>query len=265
MLGRPTHKLGAFGNSLAICLERYLNAQADPRNVASMTVGNVAFHASANDLCALPWRSQWIGEGAIGVHVDRALLTSILELRYGAARAPRSNAPEEPATVLETSTELRLAKRLATDLPLVFARAIPTASLQPAATTAPSTSRFQPELFATFDVTNAAHRVIGRIAFAVEETWRNHLFDHLWAMNRRAKVVKREDAMLASRLKIPLTAQLLEMELPFGDVLGLHAGSVLPIRWRSSARVLTNGSPLFSATVAEHDGKLCLIDLTDLG
>lgn len=264
MLGRPTHRLEAFGNALARCVERYLDAQTDLRKGTSMTVGNVAFHSSAEDLYALPWRSQWIGEGAIGVHVDRLLLGSLLELRYGATLTRPTNTPEA-ADVPETATELRLAKRLATDLALVFARNIPTTSSQPAVIAVPPVARFQPELFVTFDVTDAARRVIGRIAFAVEETWQHHLFDHLCAMNRRTNVVKREEVSLASRLKIKLTAQLLEMELPFGAILELRPGSVLPIRWHSPARILTNDSPLFSATVVEHDGKLCLIDFTDLG
>lgn len=264
MLGRPTHRLEAFGNALARCLERYLDAQTDLRKGVTMTVSDVAFHSAAEDLSALPWRSQWIGEGAIGVHVDRTLLTLLLEMRYGASVQARPiNAPEALVT-LETATEQRLAKRLATDFAFVFARAIPTEPLQPAVTAAPPAAQFQPELFVTFDVADTERRV-GRIAFALEETWQHRLFAHLCAMNRRAKMVKREEASLASRLKIKLTAQLLEMELPFGDVLRLRVGSVLPIRWHSSALVLTNGNPLFSATVAESDGKICLIDLTDLG
>jgi flagellar motor switch protein FliM len=51
--------------------------------------------------------------------------------------------------------------------------------------------------------------------------------------------------------------------VPLGSLLDLKVGTILPISL-GVASVQIDNSPLFSAQVAEHKGKLCLTSFEDL-
>jgi flagellar motor switch protein FliM len=59
------------------------------------------------------------------------------------------------------------------------------------------------------------------------------------------------------RLGLTLTARLLQQEMPLGRLLDLRPGEVLPVRL-GATDVLIDDARLFTATVAERQGKLCL-------
>ncbi|CAG9246897.1 FliMN_C domain-containing protein [Burkholderia diffusa] len=285
MLGRPTHRLDAFGDTLAHRIEGVFDAHAERRQGVALTIRRVSFRSDAGALSTLPWRYERLDEGEIGIHVDRAVLLALLEQRYGPAVMPVAVAPSTaenptdpadahdpaplPATPLDdlpapdsppapaTSTEQRLAQRFARDLALACARSIPSARA-PDESAPPDASR--PRLFVMCDVADAARRELGQIALALDDAWQRRLFDHLATSMRRTTPAGCQDAPLATRLRLKLTAQLIDVEVPFGDVLRLRAGCLLPVRLHSPARVLVAGARLFSATISEHDGKLCLND-----
>jgi len=69
-------------------------------------------------------------------------------------------------------------------------------------------------------------------------------------------------AELPRQLTLTLKARLLEQTLPLGELLDLRPGTVLPVRLKAT-EVLVDGSRLFTAAVAEHQGKLCLTSFAD--
>jgi flagellar motor switch protein FliM len=294
MLGRPTHLLEGFGEVLTQRLDAFFEARMGRRRGTRLTVRRVSFVSHATDLSALPWRQETFGRAAIGIHLERALLLTLLELRYGPATttateraadateraadatepspadgesdteapADQTSAPSAPAPSRETSTERRLGARLAAELARALSAAIPhdepTDPPDSAADTDTPVPLHDPRLFAVCTVADARDQAIGEIHFALDDTWQQRLFRHLTATQRRPATVKRQHPPLSTQLRLKLTAQLMEIDVPFGDVLRLRPGVVLPVRLHASARVLANDTPLFTARVAECNGKLCL-------
>lgn len=282
MLGRPTHLLDGFGATLRQYLDQFFTTSLGRRHGVAVAVRNVSFASHVPELEARPWRRETVDRAAIGVHIERALLLLLLELRYGPAISPvmppaapadagdtplasdgeTASAPPTPAEtaathappIPETTTERRLAERLAAELARTVARAIPfdaPASEPPA----PSSGA---HLFAICSIEGAASRTVGEICFALDPVWQQRLFDHLKSSMSRARSVKRERPSPSTQLRLKLTAQLVEMSVPFGDVLRLRPGTVLPVRLHTPARVMTHDAQLFTASIAEHNGKLCL-------
>ncbi|KWH08515.1 hypothetical protein WT59_22040 [Burkholderia territorii] len=291
MLGRPTHLLDAFGATLGQSLAQFFETHVGRLRGTALNVRNVSIETRAADMRALPWRRRLIGGATIAIHLERALLLTLLELRYGPpaapAVAPRENdaattdetsladAPvTEPPTaaapagsaspptvaVSETSTERRLAQKLATDLAETMAACIvPLSTLDDAKASVDTDTHPHPlELFVSCEIEDSARGAVGMIGFALDAVWQQRLFAHLKSTMSRGAGIARNGTPLASQLRIRLTAQLMETEVPFGDLLRLRPGSILPVRLHAAARVLASGTQVFSATIAEHDGKLCL-------
>ncbi|WP_144007017.1 FliM/FliN family flagellar motor switch protein, partial [Pelomonas sp. KK5] len=61
---------------------------------------------------------------------------------------------------------------------------------------------------------------------------------------------------------LKLVARLLETELPLGELMALQPGAVIPVSL-GATEVLVDGERLFTASVAEHQGKLCLTSFAD--
>lgn len=153
MLGRPTHLLDGFGATLRQYLDQFFTTSLGRRHGVAVAVRNVSFASHVPELEARPWRRETVDRAAIGVHIERALLLLLLELRYGPAISPvmppaapadagdtppasdgeTASAPPTPAEtaathappIPETTTERRLAERLAAELARTVARAIP--------------------------------------------------------------------------------------------------------------------------------------------
>src|SRR5690606_20048729 len=98
----------------------------------------------------------------------------------------------------------------------------------------------------------------------ISEVWMTRLLQALTPNRDRS----RQKQMTASkpfpaRLQLTLRARLLEKEVSLGTLLDLRPGDVLPISL-GDADVLIDDSRLFTASVAEHHGKLCLTSLADV-
>lgn len=291
MLGRPTHLLDRFGATLKQHLDQFFATSLGRRHGVAVAVRNVSFASHAPELESRPWRRETADRAAIGVHIERALLLTLLELRYGPAMPPvtppaaaaaeagdaqpagdgdgeTASAPSTPieATaadappIPETTTERRLAERLAGELARTVARAIPFDARPDGETPPPPDGGHarRTHLFAICTIEGAASRTVGEICFALDPVWQQRLFDHLKSSMSRARSVRRERSLPSTRLRLKLTAQLMEMSVPFGDVLRLRPGTVLPVRLHAPARVMTHDAQLFTASIAEHNGKLCL-------
>ena len=68
---------------------------------------------------------------------------------------------------------------------------------------------------------------------------------------------------LSSRLQLRLQARLLSRRLTLGEVFDLRPGSVIPVSLQGTD-VLVKDVRLFTATVAEHKGKLWLTAFNDI-
>ncbi|NDV12803.1 FliM/FliN family flagellar motor switch protein [Crenobacter caeni] len=91
-------------------------------------------------------------------------------------------------------------------------------------------------------------------------------FERLLAVlgeQREKRLPATTDAAFASRLRVELNARLVDKRLPLSDVLALTVGSVLPVKLAARADVQVRERRVFTATVAEHHGRLCLTAFTE--
>ncbi|WP_431287147.1 FliM/FliN family flagellar motor switch protein [Roseateles chitinivorans] len=100
------------------------------------------------------------------------------------------------------------------------------------------------------------------ISLALAGAYLLPLLRQLSARQRPSRTAAQQQP-LDRRLALTLQARLLERELDLGAVLDLRPGTLIPIRL-ADATVMVEGSPLMSAAVAEHQGKLCLTSFQDL-
>ncbi len=96
MLGRPTHLLDGFGATLRQYLDQFFTTSLGRRHGVAVAVRNVSFASHVPELEARPWRRETVDRAAIGVHIERALLLLLLELRYGPAISPVMPPPLRP-------------------------------------------------------------------------------------------------------------------------------------------------------------------------
>ncbi|AIO69612.1 surface presentation of antigens family protein [Burkholderia oklahomensis] len=317
MLGRPTHLLDAFGVELGHRLTHFLETCVSRCNGSSLKIGRVTFTTHAPAVESWAWQRQSMDGAVIGVHLERGLLLTLLDLRYGRCGTPatrganRALASADPpsadggdasanerdaddalsrpdianvadaetashsgtaeasvgnaeaasiAEAAETATERRFARKIATNLVRVTTHCIDPAAMRADDAPIPRAAAHSrhPVLFVACDVEDALRRTVGKIQFALDEGWQQRLFAGLTAGQRRGAPARKQPRPLAGALRIRLTAQLMERRIPFGDLLHLKPGSVLPVRLHANARVLAGDSQLYSASIVEHNGKLCL-------
>ncbi len=68
---------------------------------------------------------------------------------------------------------------------------------------------------------------------------------------------------LPARLQLTMNARLIEKPIDLGTLLDLRVGDVIPVTV-ASTDVLIGDSRLFTASLAEHKGKLCLTCFEDV-
>jgi flagellar motor switch protein FliM len=107
--------------------------------------------------------------------------------------------------------------------------------------------------------------VQGALWFLLDAACVERLLTSLSASRARATAQKSAATVqpLPARLQFTLTARLLDTEIPLGVLLDTHIGDVIPIRLKG-ADVLIGSSRLFTASVAENRGKLCLTSFEDV-
>jgi flagellar motor switch protein FliM len=270
-LGRPVHLLhhfvGPFRDDLAEVFRTTLNR----RYRASFAVGEV----SLDRLSAVPERCRWRSHadqlGRIGFAIERQLLLCILDYRYGAS-APSgvSIAGQTCSEPRETATEERLAAMLGRQLVGALAERIEwlpaMAASQPCQHVFTETPATPPRagIWAIRAIVSEASRgVEGALWFTLDEAWMQRLLTRLTPSREPAAGRPGRAAPLASQLQLTLTARLLEKEVPLGQLLDMRVGDLIPVRL-GLTDVLVDDSRIFTARVAEHQGKLCLTAFTNV-
>src|SRR5665647_3687250 len=113
LLGRPIHLLPIFAAQLRDDLEHALRLPMNRRYWGGFQVGEVRFSRTDCGDSTVRWLRVAAPAGEIGLALERSLLLSVLNFRYGRDEAA---VPEDQSTVRVTATEERLAVTLARQL-----------------------------------------------------------------------------------------------------------------------------------------------------
>ena len=261
-LGRPTHLLGHFSATVQERLARFVEARLNPRYGTSFELGPVAF--STRD-AALPLAELPGGAPAtvgIAVALERAVLLRILECRYGRHGVEHTQDESKPVKRTATASERRIAAHLGTELRELLAACIGREDT-PSATAPGAPHRAQTDLRFSCRIDDTTLGEIGSLHFTLDARWQARVFAQLSSARSRAKP---RDAQtdLQARLPVKLAVRLMETGMPLDDLLKLDKGSVIPVQLGARAQVLAGATPLFTAQVAEDNGRLCLTAFEDM-
>lgn len=265
-LGRPIHLLDGFVDALKADLADHFQQDLNRRYGASFEVGTVSLVRGVPPDARIPrLLVHTDDEGSLGVALARSLLLGVMGYRYGDGAAT----PVPGAAARETVTEERLAAHLGGRLVRLLAARIdagnvPTfpraveASARPLEFTPMAPARASAGTWSIrAAIREAAHGIDGALWFTLDPASMRRLLRRLAPVRDKPVEPVQRALPLAMRLRLTLTAQLLRKELPLGELMDLRAGDVIPISL-GATDVLIDDSRLFTATVAEQKGKLCL-------
>lgn len=266
-LGRPVHMLRAFSERVQEGLSELFRSRLNRRYHADFQVEQVFIDAAGKVAPNGRWLAYGKPFGRIACAIDRSLVLSALAYRYGLKGGEGASAAA-PENVPETASEERLAARLG--LQLVESLAATVVAEHPSALDAEigdfslvgPTPPPRSACLIRAVIKESTHGVEGRVMLALDDAWLDLLLRKLAPMQRRRALVSGAGAPLGSRLHLRLVARLLQKDMPLGDLLSIKVGDVIPVSLRATD-VLIDDSRLFTATVAEHKGKLCLTSFED--
>lgn len=273
-MGRPVHLLGGFANQLRDDFTDFFRSRINRRYKASFQIDAISFVAAPAD--SQRWLSYAANDGRILFAVDRPLLLCLLRYRYGSPMPEISavNDSATPAQALtidepETATEERLGTMLGQQLAELAVRRIETTQRSRAKTPAAVTfteaalqGDNDGEWLLRLAISETRCNVSGNLMLKISAAWMNRLLQAL-APSRDRQKKSTATKPFPARLQLTLRARMLEKEVSLGTLLDLRVGDVLPISV-GDADVLIGDSHLFTASVAEHHGKLCLTSLADV-
>ena len=278
LLGRPVHLLPIFAAQLRDDLMQSMRLNMNRRYWGGFQVEDVQFSRIDG---ANTHNSRWLSfaapAGQIAFSLERKVLLSVLNYRYGSGAKSDSVPEVDEASVRVTATEERLAVVLGQQLAGTLAGRIE-ANLPPGGKPLADddgaavedygfkpTTGAQPAKGAWVIVVTLAGATsgvtAGRFWFALDK--------HLMAGVLRGLLRDRDGAKkrkpagpLAQRLHLGLTGRLASKEVMLGSLYDLQVGDIIPISLHR-ADVLLEDSRLFTAAVTEHKGKLCLTSFED--
>ncbi|MCW7536516.1 FliM/FliN family flagellar motor C-terminal domain-containing protein [Aquabacterium sp. A7-Y] len=263
-LGRPVHRLDRFTRRWREDLGQQLRDGLNRRWRTAFEIGEVSLQQRLAPADAGRWMAFTSAAGRIACAIERPLLLALLARRYGAPVAT-------PAAVPETATEERLAAQLAQQFAEALAGRIEAgctedapdtpgpAALQRAGLQVPRTAGWTLQA----RVLEPALDIDTSLWFTLDAAWMDRLLAGLAPARPRATERSEPARPLSQQLRLTLTARLLEKELPLGELLALRVGDLIPVRL-GPTEVLVDDTQLFTATVAEHQGKLCLTAFSDV-
>lgn len=266
-LGRPIHLLRPFAAQLQDDLADAFRTRLNRRYRAAFQVEEVSIDATGRTLPAGRWIGYGGPAGRIGCAIDRTLVLSALAYRYGLKDCAPGESSEPPP---ETATEERLAAMLGLQFASTLAARIE-AGLHPGPDEAPASPELgvigptwmqRPACLLSATIRETIHGVEGRLHLALDDAWMSRLLGKLAPLQRKRRHGATHSSPLATRLHFRLGARLLQKDLTLGELLAIKVGDVIPVSLRA-ADVLIDDSRLFTATVAEHKGKLCLTSFED--
>lgn len=276
LLGRPVHLLQHFAERLKADLTEVFIGSLNRRYRATFQIGDVSMartEPGGGRLDDVRWLTLSANAGRIGFSMDRNVLMTVLHYRYGLQDARAKDDTRADSGAPATATEERLATTLGLQLVNILALRIDT----------PETG-FEPELRPPHDfvpvpsvvpkagswtlsvvIRELTNEVEGMVRFRLDEAWMDRLLHNLAPQRDKGASVSASAGMQALGGQLPLTivARLLEQDMPLGALMDLRVGDVIPVRL-GSADVLVEDARLFEATVAEHQGKLCLSSFEDI-
>lgn len=270
MLGRPFHKLPQFTHQLHDELQRYFQVDINRRYRASFSVTSVNTRFFSHEAGGLTYHFQATETGAsLGIHIDRALMLTLLELRYGGKSGPITDAAlNAPAT----ETEHRFATQLGHRLLELTARCInrqgksmasDSHNLQKVGNDA--ISLISPEWAVDIVITDSANEGReSRIQIVLDQAWLAHLLDKIASHRQDDRRVPDHTTGMARKIPLTMTARLLEKSFQLGEIMDLRQGTVIPVSVGPQADIIIGDSRVFKARIAEESGKLWITAFEDI-
>ena len=278
LLGRPVHLLHIFAAQLRDDLAQSMRLNMNRRYWGGFQVEDVAFNRLEGSEIRSRWLSFAAPAGQIAFSLERKVLLSVLNFRYGRVKAGDSADAVDENTVRVTATEERLAVVLGQQLAGTLAGRI---ELNLPVIDKPAPADGEPEAEAvdnefkpapgshppkgtwiiTVTLADIASGVTGQFWFALDKQLMASVLRGL-LRDRDAGKKAKPAAPLAQRLQVGLIGRLASKEVQLGTLYDLQVGDVIPISL-ARADVLLEDSRLFTAAVTEHKGKLCLTSFED--
>jgi flagellar motor switch protein FliM len=275
LLGRPVHLLHIFAAQLRDDLAQSMRLNMNRRYWGGFQVEDVVFNRLEDNEIRSRWLSFAAPAGQIAFSLERKVLLSVLNYRYGNAKTADTATAVDENSVRVTATEERLAVvlgqqlagtlagRIELNLPVIDKAA---GEGEPEAVDnefKPAPGSHPPKGTWTITVTLAdiASGVTGQFWFALDKQLMASVLRGLLRDRDGGKKAK-PAAPLAQRLQVGLIGRLASKEVQLGSLYDLQVGDVIPISL-ARADVLLEDSRLFTAAVTEHKGKLCLTSFED--
>lgn len=241
---------------------------------ARFQVGEVAMSPMEELVQPKRWLTYGCALGRVGVALERKVVLSIMAYRYGLADGNGQAEPPRESEHPETATEERLAAMLCQQFVNLLAARIE-AGLAPHDTqgakdvsqrhafnavspVAPSRGTWVIRV----NLEELAHGIEGVLHFALDDAWMARLLQNIGPARDKPGDAASSLPEFAGRLQLTLAARLLKKDILLGELLDIRVGDVIPVSF-GSADVLIDDSRLFSASIAEHKGKLCLTSFED--
>lgn len=261
-LGRPVHLLPRFAEQLRQSLADLFRQQLNRRYRAGYEIGDVGIELLDGELPEGRWCVGGEAPLRAAALIDRALVLSVMARRYGGTAAAAPTAAGEPR---ETATEERSLAQLSRQLTAPGLRLIDAHAVLPEALLPQPRPALTRGCLIRVTVLEASEGLSSTVCLALDAGWLDRLLTQLAAPASATGAAAATDSnpqQLARQLPLTLQARLLEQTMTLGELLELRPGAVIPVRLKATD-VLVDGSRLFTASVAEHQGKLCLTSFAD--
>lgn len=265
-LGRPFHLLPAFLRLAEQELADFVAHELNTRYRSQFQLKSLQAGQPGHDTRRRTWHR--VDSACVGISVARPLLLHILEYRYGG----RETAPAAPAQPQrETETERRLARMLGERLAARLIHAVrrlaksglPVLKTPPAVETLPFPPGEEPAWEMVLTLGEAGSGGSSQVGLALDAAVFGQVLRQLSRHGEVPTPSKTLARPFSEQLTITLNARVMEKRLTLGEIIDLQVGTVLPVSLQQQADVYIGRTRVFSASVAESHGKLCLTTFDD--
>lgn len=256
-LGRPVHLLPRVADTLRDAINEALRLQLNRRYRTQYSVSELSFKPLDGVPAAGRWQVGAGPAGLLGCRIDRPLVLAVMAQRYG------GDMPVADTNPPETASE----ERVQTLLSRLLLGQVLTTLMSDAAEA--DLGELQGQMAPQFpagswllrlSLREPTQGLFSKLVIALEPAYITAVLKQL--APAKAQPATPSALPLARRLPLTLSARLLERPMLLGELLDLRPGDLIPIRIKDT-EVLVQGSRLFTASVAEHLGKLCLTSFED--
>lgn len=265
LLGRPVHRLPHFAAQLREDLIAMLRQPAVRRYWGNVTVEGAAFSRLDGTEERVRWQHYAAGSGVLGFALERKVLLSVLNYRYG--RGKESEAAVDESTVRVTATEERLAVVLGQQLAVVVAQRIaanlPGGDIAANENVTAVKGSYPPKGTWLVTVDVRLGEAEGKVWFTLDKNLMSDVLHGVLPERDAGTKASKPSGPLAQRLQVALNGRLVSKEVTLGALFDLRVGDVIPVSLHR-ADVMLEESRLFTAAVTEHKGKLCLTSFEDV-